>query len=160
MKLLAQADLNIYRLRHHGSTHYCITPLEMRETIAAVGEVAYCLYSYYRTGFFNEAADIDDINVGLQMGWVESKVQRYRLMLEKADLFRVVRHGSKTDGTTKVFVGADTVALYEAGMPANIIDSKAFIKLKKLFKIECPNDLIKNAELMVKEYARNPEAYR
>lgn len=159
-KLLAEADLSIYRLRHQGSTHYFITPNEMRTTIAAVGEVAYCLYSYYRTGFFTESADIDDSNVGLQIGWPDTKVKRYRLILEKADLFLTKRHGTKADGNTKVFVGADTVALYKAGLPANIIDSKAFNKLKRAFKINCTEDLLVNVNLMADEYARNPELYK
>lgn len=159
-KFLAEADLSIYRLRHHGTTHYFITPSEMRNTIAAVGEVAYCLYSYYRTGFFTEAADIEDINVGLQIGWPDTKVKRYRLILEKAELFCTKRHGTKADGSTKVFVGADTVALYKAGLPANIIDSKAFNKLKRAFKIACTEDLLVNVQLMVAEYERNPELYR
>lgn len=160
MKLLAKADLSIYRLRHHGSTHYFITASEMRNIIAAVGEVAYCLYSYYRTGFFNESSDIEDSIVGLQIGWVDTKVKKYRLILEKADLFRAIRYGTKAEGTTKVFVGADTVALFEAGLPANIIDGKAFTKLKRMFKIETSEDLIVNVELIVNEYSRNPELYK
>lgn len=159
-KLIAEADLSIYRLRHQGTTHYFITPTEMRNTIAAVGEVAYCLYSYYRTGFFTEAADIEDTNVGLQIGWVDTKVKKYRLALEKADLFRSIRYGTRAKGTTKVFVGADTVALFEAGLPANIIDSKAFNKLKKSFKVTTTQELIECAELMAKEYDRNPTLYR
>lgn len=159
-KLLAKGDLKICRLRHHGSTHYFITAAEMRNTIAAVGEVAYCLYSYYRTGYFNEADELGDREVGLQIGWPETKVQRYRRELEKANLYRNMRYGTKSDGITKAFVGADTVALFEAGLPADIIDSKAFNKLKKKFNINTSDELIECAELMAKEYERNPDLYR
>jgi hypothetical protein len=52
------------------------------------------------------------------------------------------------------------VALFEAGLPADIIDSKAFNKLKKKFNINTSDELIECAELMAKEYERNPDLYR
>lgn len=160
MKLLGNGDLKMCRLRHNGATHYFITPAEMRSIQLLLGESAYYLYSYYRTGFFNEAADLDDDVVGNNIGWNTGKVQKYRLVLEGASVFRKIRYGTRADGITKAFVGADVVALFDAGLPADILDGKAFTKLKKVLKIESAQDLIDNAELMVKEYERNPEAYR
>ena len=160
MKLLGKGDLKVCRIRHQGSTHFFITPAEQRTVGNAVGEFAYFLYSYYRTGWFNQAEDFDDDIVGLHIGWNARKVQKHRLVLEQANLFKSIRYGTKMDGITKVFIGADTVALFEAGMPSDIIDGKAFNKLKKKFNITSSDELIECAELMVKEYERNPDLYR
>lgn len=160
MKLLSKGDVKVCRFRHQGSTHYFITPPEMRSVMSMLGEAAYCLYSYYRTGFFLEADDFEDGTVGLQIGWPQHKVKKYRQILEKADVFRRIRYGTKVEGITKVFVGADVVALFNAGLPADIIDGKAFNKLKKMFNVTTAEDLIENAERMAKEYERSPESYK
>jgi hypothetical protein len=160
MNLLGKGDLKVCRLRHQGSSHFFITPSEQRAVGNAVGESAYFLYSYYRTGWFNQAEDFDDNVVGLHIGWNARKVQKHRLMLEQSNLFRSIRYGTKADGVTKVFVGEDVVALFEAGLPADILDGKAFQKLKRALKITNTEELIANAELMVGEYNRNPELYK
>jgi hypothetical protein len=160
MRLFGKGDLKICRLRHQGSTHYFIAASEMRTVMESVGEVAYCLYSYYRTGFFNDSDDIADETVGTAIGWNPRKIQKYRLILETSNLFRIVRFGTKTSGATQVFVGADIVALYDAGLPPDILDSKAFSKLKKAFKLNSQEDLIAHAPLIAKEYERNPDLYR
>jgi hypothetical protein len=160
MKLLGKGDLKLCRLRHQGSTHYFISVAEMCSVQTAVGETGYYLYSYYRTGFFDEAEDFDDETVGNKINWPSTKVKKYRLILENAALFRKLRLGTKADGITKVFVGQDTVALYDAGLPADILDGKAFLKLKRALKITTIQELIENVELMVNEYARNPELYK
>lgn len=160
MKLFGKGDLKLMRLRHQGTTHYFIAANEMRAVQELVGEFGYYLYSYYRTGFFNEAEDFDDEVVGKQIGWASTKVKKFRLVLENNALLRKKRIGTKTDNVMKVCVGADAVALFDAGLPADILDGKAFLKLKKALKLESAQDLIDNAELMVKEYERNPEAYR
>lgn len=160
MKLFGKGDLKLLRVRYSGSTHYFITPGEMRSVMTNVGEVAYCLYSYYRTGFFNESDDFDDEQVGKVIGWADHKVKRYRLNLENAGLFKRIRHGTKHEGITKILVGADTIALDNAGLPADILDSKAFGKLKKKFNITGSEDLIVYAESMAREYETNPDLYK
>ena len=160
MKLFSKGDLKVVRLRYQGSTHYFITPHEMRTVLSVIGEAAYCLYSYYRTGFFNESDDFDDDIVGKAIGWNERKVQKYRLVLENSGYFKRDRHGSKTLGLTRVLVGAEAVALDSVGLPAEILDTKAFTKLKKQFGITDTESLIANAEAMAKEYARNPDQYK
>jgi hypothetical protein len=160
MKLFGKSDLKLCRLRHQGVTHYFITTEEMRSVQTLVGETGYYLYSYYRTGFFDEAEDFDDVCVGNKINWVSSKVKKYRLLLEGAALFRKQRIGTKSEGVTKVFVGADTVALFDAGLPADILDGKAFSKLVRVLKLNSPKEIVENVELMAKEYARNPELYK
>jgi hypothetical protein len=160
MKLFGKGDLKVIRLRHSGSTHYFITPGEMRSVMANVGEVGYCLYSYYRTGFFNESEDFDDDVVGKVIGWADHKVKRYRLNLENAGLFKRVRHGTKQEGITKVLVGADTIALDNAGLPPDILDSRAFNKLKKAAGVTGTEDLVMHAQAMADMYAANPELYK
>lgn len=160
MKLFGKGDLKLCRLRHQGATHYFITPCEMRAVMQLVNDAAYILYSYYRTGFFHEAEDLADEVVAKVISWDKQKVQKSRLALEKANLFRVIRHGTKTVGITQVLVGIDTVALHDAGLPPDIIDGKAFTKLKKKFKVQSTEDLIKCAEAMAKEYEMKPELYK
>lgn len=160
MKLFGKGDVKVLRLRHSGSTHYFITPGEMRKVIQSVGEAAYCLYSYYRTGFFNEASDFDDAEVGNQIGWNERKVQKHRLLLENNGLFKVVRYGTKQEGITRVLVGADTIALDNAGLPPDILDSRAFNKLKKAVGVTGTEDLVMHAQAMADMYAANPELYK
>lgn len=160
MKLLGKGDVKVLRLRHSGSTHYFITPGEMKSVFIAVGDSGYYLYSYYRTGFFNESEDFDDTEVGKAIGWTKTKVQKYRLMLEQSNLFKVVRYGTKAEGITKVLVGADTIALDNAGLPADILDTRAFNKLKKALGITTSEELIAHAKRMAEMYAENPELYK
>lgn len=157
-RLLVESDLKILRLDTH-LKGYWISPTEMKEVIGSVGEVAYCLYSYYRTYPFKEAADLKDDTVGSMIGWPQRKVQKYRIQLENNNLYLTVRYGSKSDGITKVFVGKDVVALHNAGLPSNILEGKAFNKLKKKFNIKDSKDLIDNLHLLVQEYESNPDEY-
>lgn len=158
-KLVSATDLKMFRLRQRGSTHYFITPTEMKRVMELVGETGYYLYSYYRTAFFREYAELNDKAVGNNIGWVSSKVQRYRLALEKAELFLSVKYGTKTDGIVKVFVGEDIVALYKAGLPANVVDGGAFNKLKKDLNITNTEELLSRVDSMVQLYKENPEKY-
>lgn len=158
-KIVANDNLKIYRTRHRAKTPYFCTPEEMRKVHELVGEIGYYLYSYYRTGFFNELEDLQDSLVGSIIGWVPSKVQKYRLALEKAELFLIVKYGTKQDGIAKVFVGEDTVALYKAGLPANIIDGPAFNKIKRNLKINTASEVVENIEVIKEEFSRNPDKY-
>lgn len=160
MKLFGKGDLKVLRLRHSSSTHYFITPQEMRRVIELTDDSGYVLYSYYRTGFFTEAEQFEDIKVGDALGWGIRKVQKQRLALESKGLFKVVRFGTKTEGITKVLVGEDTIALDNAGLPADILDSKAFNKLKRKFKIDSTQELIECAHVMAREYLENPNEYK
>ena len=157
-KLLVESDLNVLRLDSY-LKGYWISPVEMRETIRDVGEVAYCLYTYYRTFPFNESSELSDSDVGNNIGWPSKKVQKYRLMLENQGLFLLVRYGSKTDGITKMFVGKDVVALHNAGLPSNILEGRAFQKLKKKFNIKSSSELVNKINLLVQEYENNPNEY-
>ena len=70
-KLLGNGDVKVIRVRAKGSTHFLLTPEEMKAVITTVGDNAYVLYSYYRTGYFIESNDFDDGNVAEVIGWVE-----------------------------------------------------------------------------------------
>ena len=159
-KLLGLGDVKVLRERAKGSTHYFISVNEMRRVLSLVGDNAYVLYSYYRTGFFTESTDFEDKEVSLVLGWARTKVQKYRLILENANLFHSVRYGTKQDGMTKVFVGEDIVALFNAGMPADVLDSNALNKLKKEFGISSGSELVERVAELVKAYEDNPSKYK
>lgn len=154
-KLLKKADVKVCRMYQQKGTNVYILKDEMKAMLALLGEVAYCLYAYYRTGFFSEAADFDDENVAEDLGWPVSKVQKYRLLLEANGVFLKVRYGTKQNGITKVLIGLDIVALHNAGLPVEVTDSKAFKELKKQFNIETTADLIANAERIMAAYENN-----
>ena len=158
-KLLGNGDVKVIRVRAKGSTHFLLTPEEMKAVITTVGDNAYVLYSYYRTGYFIESNDFDDCNVAEVIGWVEKKVQKYRLILEASKLFCRVRYGTKAEGVTKVFVGADVVALHLAGLPAEILDGAALLKIKRELGINSAEELVEHAKAVVAEYENNLEKY-
>ncbi len=136
-----------------------IPPHETKSVIGLVGDAAYILYSFYRTFPFKEAEEITDKYLAHMVGFSEQKVRRARLILDKEDLFRIIRYGSKTDGITKVIVGADTVALFDAGVPSEILEPKALNKLKKEFKITTTAELIKNINQIQQAYTDDPTKY-
>lgn len=157
-KLIAENDLAISRINNHKSGLW-IPTFEMREVLQAVGDNAYVLYSLYRTFPFREYSELKDEQVAETLGWSVRKVLRYRLNLIEADLFLVVPYGSRNDRIYKVFVGADVVALHNAGLPSKVVEGSAFNKLKRKFSIETPNELVTNINLIIQEYANNPENY-
>lgn len=159
-KLFSKGDLIVVRTYHQNGNHFYITPTEMREVMAKTNEPAFCLYSYYRTSFLHEAAQVDDDAIGETIGWPATKVKKYRLVLEKANLLRRIKQSAKQFAVTRVIVGAEYVALFDAGLPDTILNYKAFQKLKKTFKIESTEDLIANVELIASEFNRNPDLYR
>lgn len=159
-KLLGLGDVKVIRVRAKGSTHFLLTPEEMKAVITSVGDNAYVLYSYYRTGYFTESHDFDDAAVAEVIGWGEKKVQKYRLILEGANLFCKTRYGTKAEGITKVFVGADVVALHKAGLPADILDGNALTKIKRELGITTTQELIMQVSAVVAEYDNNPEKYK
>lgn len=156
-KLFGAGDLLV--LRNKMVRGIWITPKEFRDVNNRVGEIGYALYSFLRTYPFKEAEEITDKEIAKQLDWSVSKVKRARLQLEKQELFLTVRYGTKTDGITKMLVGLEPVALFNAGLPSDIINSKAHEKLKKELGIDTTEDLLKNVELMVTKYNENPKAY-
>lgn len=156
--LLGKGDILV--LRDTSVRGIWITPNEIRETVACVGEVAYTLYSVYRTYPFQESDELTDEAVGIALGWPAKKVQKYRLLLESNNLFLTTRYGTKTDGITKVFVGAETVALFNAGLPADILNPKALHKLKKEFNVTTSQELVQQANAMCLAYEQDPRKYQ
>lgn len=156
-KLLGKGDLIV--LRDTSLRGVWITPYELKTVVALVGEVAYTLYTFYRTFPFAEDAQIQDINVASEIGWTTRKVQRYRKILEAAQLYCSIRYGTKADGVTKLFVGQETVALFNAGLPADVLNPKALHKLKQKFSIKDTPMLISNVNKLVYEFERNPSEY-
>lgn len=153
-KLLGEGDVKVHRIRHKSNTAYYITPDERRRVVMAVGDSAYTLYSHYRTEFFTSSDELKDDAVGEAIGWIGTKVKRYRLELEKAGLFKMVRQGpkAKAEGMTRVWVGEDTVALHNAGLPSEILDGPEFVKLKKQFNVRTVKDLIEKVPMMMAAY--------
>lgn len=137
-----------------------IPPQELKQVIDLVGEVAYALYSVYRTYPFKESDELEDTGMTDLLPWNHQKVRKYRRQLETNDLFRMVRYGTKADGITRLLVGADVVALYDAGMPCEILDSNVYTKLKKEFHVTTPQELIKEASNMVQAFEADPTKYR
>lgn len=156
-KLLGNGDLIV--LRETASRGIWIAPHELRSVIGLVGEVAYALYTYYRTFPFIEDSELHDDLIAKAIGWSARKVGKYRRILEGADLLLRVRYGTEADGVTKLFVGEDTIALFNAGLPADIINPKALSKLKKELNILTSAELIKDAALVVTAYETNPAKY-
>jgi len=158
-KLFGTGDIKVIRVNPK-TTGIWIPPTETKEVLHLVSEATYVLYTIYRTYPFKEAIEIDDESVCDLLDWSTRKVQKHRLLLEKADLFRLVRYGSITDGITKVFVGSDVVTLFDAGMPAEILEPKALNKLKREFNIESAKDLIREANNIIMAYETDPERYK
>lgn len=136
-----------------------IEPAEKRLVIQRVNEAAYYLYDHYRTAFFADASDIKDENVAEAIGWTVRKVLRYRQELQKANLLKISRIGSGEDAITKMIVGADRVALVDAGLPTQIMDQAAFTKLKYKFNIETPEQLVEKAQAIQEYYELNKSEF-
>lgn len=147
-KLVFKTDLLIARIKHPNPTNQYCSKEELREVMALTNEPGFCLYSYYRGGWFNEAAELTDAAVGEAIGWSERKVQRYRLVLEKANLLEFEKEGN----VLKMLVGADVVALHRAGLGGTIHDAKSYLELKKRFNIENTEQLIKMIPQMINYY--------
>ena len=156
-KLYGAGDLVV--LRNQAIRGIWITPQEFREVVGLVGEVSYALYSLLRTYPFKEAEEITDVYLSELTGWKASKVKRARLQLESKGLYMTLRYGTKAEGVTKMFVGLEPVALHNAGLPADIINSSAHTKLKKKFGITDTQELVKQADLLAMEYHNNPSEY-
>lgn len=136
-----------------------VPPVEMQQVLRRVPDATYVLYSLYRTYPFKESIELEDSFIGKILGWSKRKVQDHRLVLEKAALYKTVRYGSKTDGITKVFVGMDVIALFDAGLPSDILEPKALSKMKKEFNIKSPQDLVDKALIIAAEFEQNPDKY-
>lgn len=153
-KLFALGDVKVCRMKQKNLTVFAISREERKRVVEQVGDSGYTLYSYYRTENFRSSEELQDSYIADWLTWLPSKVKRYRQILEKAGLFKCVRHGTKEEGTTRVWVGEEVVALYNAGLPAEILDGPEFNKLKRELKIQTSEDLVKNVDLMMKLYAQ------
>lgn len=156
-KLFGNADIKV--VRNESVRGVWIPPSEMKEVLNLVGEIGYALYTFYRTYPFKEDEEFHDFNVAELLGWGTKKVQKYRLVLEKNELLLSVRYGTKIDGITKVFVGMEPVALFNAGLPADVINPKALNKLKKRLCIQNTQELVSNINSIISEYETNPLEY-
>ena len=157
-KLTAKGDLLI--LRKTTTRGIWIQPHEQSEIMTLVGDSAFALYYLLRTYPFKEAEEITDTNLAKLVGWTVRKTQKYRLVLEQSEIIHSVRYGTKADGITKLFVGADTVALFHAGMPADILNPVALGKIKKKLNIKTPQEMTKRITDIVAEYESNPDDYK
>ena len=157
-KLFGLADIKIIS-DNPKSTGAWIPPTETSEVLKLVSESSYVLYSMYRTYPFKESSDIDDAAMGKLLHWSPRKVQKHRLLLQAAQLFRVDRIGSNADGLTRVYVGTDVVALANAGLPAEILNPKALNKLKKEFGVKTSADLVSVVPGITRAYEQNPNQY-
>lgn len=157
-KVLGKGDLKVVK-DNPGIKGSTIPRAEIQQVLMEINEVQYALYSVYRTVPFYEAEDITDINIAEVLNWTARKVQDNRRVLEQQNLLKVVRYGTKTEGITKLLVGMDVVALFNKGLPCEILDGKALQKLKKAFKIQSPRDLINKLDDILVEYETNPTKY-
>lgn len=158
-KLFGMGDIKMLTVNSHCRGAW-IPPSEMQYVISKVSDVTYVLYTVYRAFPFKESSQIEDGYISELLDWSPRKVRDHRLLLEKADLLLIIRYGTKVDGITKVFVGEDTIALHNAGLPADILDSKALTKIKKKLKINTPQELVKQVNQVVQEFEDNPDLYK
>ena len=158
-QLFGMGDIKLLTVNSHSKGAW-IPPSEMQCVMAKVPDVTYVLYTVYRAFPFKESSQIEDSYIAKLLDWSPRKVRDHRLILEKADLLLIIRYGTKTDGITKVFVGEDTIALHNAGLPADILESKALIKIKKKLNISTPKELVQQVNQVVQEFEYNPELYR
>lgn len=156
-KIFGNADIKM--VRNTTVRGIWIPPQEITEVIQLTNEIAYALYSMYRTYPFKEAEEISDTGLANLIGWPVKKVQKYRLILENNFLFRLIRYGTKTNGITKVFVGLEPVALFDAGLPAECLSPKALTKIKQQLNITTTTELVNRAQEVVQEYELNISSY-
>jgi hypothetical protein len=154
-KLAKNADLTIYREHHSKGNHYWISNEESKEVRQSVNDTAFVLYSHLKMLIAHEANDISDEVIAKKLQWDVRKVADYRRELVKAELILFV----KKEDYTLLFIGGDRVALYKAGLPANITDNKAFMLIKKKLKIENREQLISRIHEINEEYHDNYELY-
>lgn len=158
VSLFGLGDLKLIRVNNQTYGKW-IPPNEMKEVIGISGDVGYLLYSVYRTFPFNDSREISDKSLSKVLNWTEQKVQKTRLKLEKDNLIRIIRYGTKVDGITKVFVGRDVLALFDAGLPSDILESKALNRLKKEFDIKTSQELVDKAYLIANAFEQDPHKY-
>ena len=99
---------------------------EVKEVINLVGDNAYVLYNYFRLAtLYKDSFRITEVGISNAIGWPPYKVAKYRRVLEKANLIRIITVGN-TNTITKLVVGIEAVTLFDAGLPHNIVDLTAF----------------------------------
>lgn len=158
-KLFSKADIKVVTVNPntHGSW---IPPKEMTRVLDLVREVTYVLYSVYRTYPFKEADELEDATIGKLLNWSARKVRDHRRILEQENLYRAIRYGTKADGITRVFVGEEVIALFDAGLPASVLDAKALNKVKRDLGITCISDLVARVAEVEQYYRTNIEQFK
>lgn len=155
-KLLGKGDIKVVTTNPNTRGAW-IPPHETTKVLSKVKEATYVLYSIYRTFPFKESDEVTDSNMAQILGWSARKVRDHRLVLEEVDLFRSIRYGSKVDGITKVLVGEDVIALFDAGLPHDILDGKVFNKIKKELGI---TDVVGNISEIEQYYKDNSDRFK
>lgn len=123
MPILTKGDLFVVRC----SRNY--DEAEMRSVVTLAGDNAALLYNHYRNAvLYKDSERISDAYVSQALGWAEYKVSRYRRVLEKTGFIRIVYTNVNQRPEYKLLVGIETVALYDAKLPCNIVDVALFRK--------------------------------
>lgn len=157
-KIFSKGDIKVTHINDKSRGKY-IPPYEMREVLEIVNESSYVLYSVFRTFPFNESLQIEDAELAKILNWKPRKVRDNRLILEKKELLKIVRYGTKADGITQVIIGKDSVALFHAGLPSEIMRSDILNKIKRKLKITTSISLVNNINAVLKELQDNPSLY-
>lgn len=157
-KLFGLGDVKVVLDNSHCKGNW-IPPIETQQVLGLVSEITFTLYVIYRTYPFKESTELNEEHIRKILGWSKRKVQDHRLILEKNNLLRIIRYGTKTDGITKVFVGMDVIALFDAGLPSDILEPKVLAKLKREFNIKSPKDLVDKAVMISAAFEMNPDKY-
>lgn len=157
-KLFGLGDVKVVLDNSHCKGNW-IPPIEITQVLTKITDAPYVLYTVYRTYPFKESFELQDDFLANLLGWSVQKVVRSRLTLEKENLYRTIRYGTKLDGITKVFVGMDVIALFDAGLPSDILEPKVLAKLKREFNIKSPKDLVDKAVMISAAFEMNPDKY-
>ena len=137
-----------------------MTNAERKHLKSKVSYNAYYLYDALRTTSFICAYEISDASLAKILGLSVRQVANARRELEKTNLIASIVYGSSADTVTKLFIGEEVVALFHAGLPSDILNTKAHNNLKKEFGVNDIESLIANASDMAMAFELNPSKYQ
>lgn len=148
MPSITQGDLLVIRQ----PTKY--SSAEVKEVVEVAGDSAAVLYQYYRmASLYKDSCRVSDEVVADALGWPTYKAARYRRALEKAAFIRISNVGTGTTKITKIVVGKEAVALFDAGLPHNIVDINTFKEVMRSLGINA-SQLPQNLPRIQVEMAR------
>ncbi len=153
-------DLIISGVIHRFKKGNYMTNTERRDLKNKVSYNAYYLYDALRTTSFISACEISDTALAKTLGLSVRQTANARRELEKANLIAIIHYGSGKDTMTKLFIGEEVVALFHAGLPSDILNTKAHNALKKEFGVTDTASLVANASAMAMAYECNPSKYQ